>query len=648
MTVQPITFNYKHLGRKGCISLSIKMGNEVLDVQSLNVLDPSDRDTLMSSLIEKYSELDPDDIRNELLNIADEVVDGGTDDSEQIKESQADRLVALASDLDLFHTPGGYDSECFASFETDGRRETWPLSSKAFRYYLCGRFYEKYEKAPGSQPVQDALSVLHFQALHKGEERLVRLRLAEHEGCIWLDLADADWRAVRISSTGWSLVDSLDVPIRFIRRRGMLPLPAPLPGGSIDELRGLINIPDESAWKLFVAWIVMACRPAGPYPILIVNGEQGSAKSTLCRFARALVDPNQAALRRPPKDERDVMIAASNSWTLAFDNMSGVSASLSDALCVIATNGGFATRALYTDGDEKILDAVRPIMVNGIEDLATRADLMDRAVNIKLPVISEGDRREESDLNAKFEEARPRILGALLDAVSGALDKYPSVQLDRRPRMADFARWASAAESCLGWEPGEFLDAYFRNREESNQSVIEDAAVGPVLVEFMDGITEIWNGTYKDLLEALIQQAGEKTPTLKDWPKTPRILSNQLARLAPSLRQIGLIVERRERTKRGQVVQLEWVGETSSPRTSPAQSSDQTPDKKGVIEGVDRAEDGEDSLPTCTETPSTYTATKSLDNSELEGEGVDGDDGVGEFPPRSNPVLLDEPWQEEF
>ncbi len=649
MPENEITITHKAAGRSGWVNISVKNGDEVLATEKLEITKSTARRKFVMSICGDHPGLDYQEMEAHINRIADDVVSEAANKfGDRQGQSQADMLVALGKDIDLFHTPGGHDGEAYASFNTNGHRETWAINSKGFRRYLCGKFFEEYDKVPGAQAVQDALNVLNHFACHDRKEHEVSVRIAGNEGDIWLDLADSEWRAVEIYRTGWRVVNSTDVPVRFIRRRAMLPLPAPESGGRVDELREMINLPGDDAWKLFVAWLVMAFRPTGPYPVLVVNGEQGSAKSTLCRLARALIDPNKSPVRRPPKDDRDLMIAASNSWTLAFDNLSRIPAGLSDALCALATGGGFATRELYSDGDEKIIDAVRPIMVNGIEDLATRADLMDRALNIKLPVIDEANRREESDLDAKFEEARPRILGALLSAVSGALSSYDSVRLTRKPRMADFARWVTAAEQSLGWSDGSFLDAYFGNREESNQSVIENAVVGPVLVEFMDGRTDPWSGTYKDLLEVLVQRADEKTSALKEWPKTPRVLSNHLTRLAPSLRQIGLFVERGERTKRGQVVQLGWIGKTSTPRTSRTPEIDQTPDIKEVTDGVDAVENGNDSDPTYIEAPSTYTATKPLKSSELGGEGVDGDDGVGEFLPRSNPVLLDEHWQEEF
>ncbi len=170
-----------------------------------------------------------------------------------------------------------------------------------------------------------------------------------------------------------------------------------------------------------------------------MSGEQGSAKSTFSAILRALLDPNTAPLRALPREDRDLFIAASNGHVLAFDNVSGLPAWISDTLCRLATGGGFAVRQLYSDQDEVLFDAARPVILNGIEDIVTRPDLADRAVFLTLEPIPEERRRPEQELWAAFEAERPRILGVLLDAVAKGLAELPRTKLDRLPRMADFA-----------------------------------------------------------------------------------------------------------------------------------------------------------------------------------------------------------------
>ena len=356
------------------------------------------------------------------------------------------------------------------------------------------------------------------------------------------------------------------MPVRFIRNPGMQHLPTPVSGGSIDELRPLVNLPDDNAWILFIGWMIAALYPRGPYPVLIVNGEQGSAKSTLCRFARALIDPNKGALRRPPRDDRNLMIAATNSWVVAYDNLSDIPRPLSDTLCMLATGGGLGARELYSDGDEKLFDAVRPVMLNGIDDLAPRSDLRDRAVHLTLQQIPDDRRQDEDELYLAFERVRSRVLGALLDAVSAALRNRQSTELPGRPRMARFAGWVTAAEQELGWEPGTFMAAYMGNRADASGQAVEAAAIGPPILALMESQGR-WNGTASELLADLeAHHTDERTRARRDWPRSPKAMGNALRRIAPNLRAVGVQVTflPPQGRKKRRLIVLEYVGEESA------------------------------------------------------------------------------------
>ena len=227
------------------------------------------------------------------------------------------------------------------------------------------------------------------------------MRVAGLKGRLYLDLADDQWRAVEIGRRGWRIV--AEPPVRFRRAAGMLPLPIATKGGSVETLRTFLNVRRKYDFVLVVAWALAVLRNCGPYPVLVLAGEQGSAKSTLAAILRALLDPNSAPLRALPREDRDLFIAATNSHVLAFDNVSGLPSWISDTLCRLATGGGFAVRQLYTDQDEVLFDATRPVILIGIEDVVTRPDLADRAIFLTLEPIPDDQRRPEKELWAAFD-----------------------------------------------------------------------------------------------------------------------------------------------------------------------------------------------------------------------------------------------------
>lgn len=559
-------------------------------------------------------------------------VSGDTPKKAAKRPPQRDDLIALADDAELFHDAQGIP---YATFVVGSHRETHRLTSRGFKEWLAHRYYREHGGSANSQAVQDACTALAGRARYDGPDHPVFIRLAEQDGVIYLDLCDAAWRVVAIDADGWRIVT--DAPVRFRRTKGMLALPTPDDGGTLVTLRRFFNLPDAD-WVLIVAWLIAAFRPRGPYPILGFRGEQGSAKSTRARMLRSLVDPNAAALRTMPRDERDLMIAATNSWTLALDNISTLPPWISDALCRLSTGGGFATRELYADEDETILDAQRPLILNGISDFATRSDLLDRLIGIDLPRIPDDERQSEEALWLAFEQARPAILGALLSAASMAIRNLPTTHLDAMPRMADFALWVTAAAPALGWQPDTFLDAYAVNRAGTHEFIVEASPFAATLIEFVKNQREPWEGRASALLAALNERADEATRKQRGWPADATRLSSDLRRIAPNLRAIGLAVEW-GRSKRARTVRLEWTntpheekrGETASPASPASPDGDKASNTKQT--GGDAGGDAGDAGVTL------HNATASSHEGNC-GKGNDagdaGDAGDAEKPSRSS------------
>jgi hypothetical protein len=460
---------------------------------------------------------------------------------------------------ELFHTPSG---AAFADIPVNNHRETWSIRSQRFRNWLRRRYYEATGEPASAAALRSALDLYEARAQFDGPQRTVHIRIAEHAGYLYLDLADEHWRAVEIGPDGWRVIGA--PPVRFRRPAGMLAQPMPEQGGSIEALNSFLNLSSRNDFVLIVAWLLAALRFGGPYPLLVISGEQGSAKTVVSRVLKALIDPNVAPVRSLSREERELMIAANNGHLLAFDNLSGLPHWLSDALCRLATGGSFAVRQLYTNDEEVLFQATRPILLNGIEDVISRPDLGDRAIFITLPAIAETDRRPEAELWREFETARPRILGALLDAVVQGLRAINHVQLEALPRMADFALWAAACETAL-WPSGTFARAYAANRRAAVESIIEADPLA-TCVRTIVGERSSWSGSASDLLRLCVQSAQEDAPLSPPWAKTPRALAGRLRRAQTFLRMLGIeITFGREGRSGARMIRLSALGH-SRPR----------------------------------------------------------------------------------
>lgn len=467
--------------------------------------------------------------------------DGAADEPKRGRRPSAlDVVLALLADLELFHDAG--DTGYFV-VEADGRREVWPILSRAGADLAQSRYLASTDRGVPAQPLKDTLATLDARARFKGARRDVFLRVARFPDRVLIDLANDRWSVVEVTAAGWRVLDRSPVP--FVRRAGMAPLPEPQRGGSVAELGEFLNVGDAD-FRLVVAWLLGALGGIGPFPVLVLQAQQGAGKSTAGRVLRALVDPSDVPLKAPPRNADDWAIAALVSYLLALDNLSGLTNEQSDMLCRLATGAGISKRRLYTDLDEVQLHLCRPVLLNGIDAIATRPDLADRSLVVTLPTIPDARRREEATFWSAFESARPRLLGALLDVVAGALKCSGKATPPNLPRMADFAAWVCAAEPALGWPAGAFLAAYRANIEGAAEAAVEASPVGVAVLALLNRERSV---TYvaTELMSALERAAPDWAPRSPAWPRSPRGLTDSLRRLTAPLRQLGIeVLEHRD------------------------------------------------------------------------------------------------------
>jgi len=473
---------------------------------------------------------------------------------EKSSDSVAARLLAFIGEqhedgsLELFHDGSG---DCYATLpaETGPGKLTFPVASEVLRRRVTGGFY----KARGEKPLRgcpvtkatwsDVVGRLEVQA-YQGPEMEVAYRVARHCGehgdAVFIDLGDRTGSVVEIDRNGWRVPDS--APVRFRRSASLRPLPEPTPGGDIGLLRRYLHVDDE-AYPLVLTWILGALGARSPYFVLILHGEQGSAKTTSARVCRGLVDPSKALLRALSKDERDLAVAANNNYVLGFDNLSGIDSGISDALCRIANGEGYGSRALYSDRDEVVFDGARPIVMTGISVSARNGDILDRSLVVECLRIEDGRRQDERTLRSNFEQDHPSIFGGLLDAMVAGIAGEGGVKLERPPRMVDSARFAIAAEPRLGIPAGSIAKALDVSRSSAVDAAIEGSPFASAIVALVLTEGREFSGTHMDLLDVLARRRGDEQPIPKGWPTSPRAASDALRRVAPALRRVGISVE---------------------------------------------------------------------------------------------------------
>jgi hypothetical protein len=449
----------------------------------------------------------------------------------------------------------------YVDLTINGQRQTFRIDSAQYGRWLRSKFYAEKKKAPAQSALRDCVATLeadaHFGA--ESERHEVYLRVAKDRDCVFLDLGNPAWNVIEITPSGWGIIPNPSV--RFRRTPTMTALPMPEAGGSIELLRPLVNLNDDG-FGLFVCGLVDALVEGHPHPIFVITGEEGASKTTLAKIARALIDPNKVRPKGFPATVRDLFVDSENSYGLTYDNVSALSRPMSDALCMISTGSGFSTRKLYTDNEMTLLGGQpRPVWLTGLKNVITRSDLADRAIVLNLEYIAPNRRKTEDEFNLEFGQKQSLILGALLDLVSHALASGPHIRPNILPRMADFARVASACETGF-MEAGSFARAYTLSVQEATHTVIEEqlSGVSLAVLAFMDTRKEPWKGTATELLAILT--ANDRTEqcvtAANTWPKNYRVFGTALAEGTASLRKMGVIVKRsREGHGHTRVIELE-------------------------------------------------------------------------------------------
>jgi hypothetical protein len=501
-----------------------------------------------------------------LVRAAEAVADGPID----IKEaglSQRDALLEVCDRAEIWRSSGG---ETFATVQVDGHLEHYAIESKGFRDWMLGELSQRYSNKgrPASateSAVRDARLGLEARAHHGGMRKEASLRIGEQADKIVIDMGTPDWRVVEVDPHGWRVVDRAPIPL--VRTRRTAAFAEPIRDDGFLPLRDVLGHLSEDDFILFVSWCLGALLPRGPYPILILGGEQGSGKSTLARLAQRLTDPVVGDLLQPPGDDRDLIAAARNNRVLAFDNFSGIRAELADSLCRLATGSEIGGRALYSNHDTATFSASRPIILNGIPDLAARGDLADRAVVLRLQ--SPTHRITERDWADQVDGAAPSAFAGFLQALAVGTVRLSAIATPD-VRMADFARFIVAAEPALPWPEGSFLSAYTRNRGQAVASLVEGDLVATMVKSFVEGRADnTWQGLKSSLYDALNNLVGPDIRRSGDWPGNARWFSDRLRRAAPALRALGIDI-RENRDGRGAHVSIRKIASLATLATSAA------------------------------------------------------------------------------
>jgi hypothetical protein len=475
------------------------------------------------------------------------------------KRGQADRLVdyALDSKAELFTDQVGAPHVLL-----DG--EAIPLNTRSYNWFR-GLMWEAEEVSTGGEALKTAAGMLAAFAAKSGKVRELHTRSAWHEGKVYYQLGPG--RVVRVDRGGWEIEDNPPVVFRSVPN--LKRLPDPERGGTLDALEDLVNLKSERDMRMCKVYATTLPLAHIPRPILQTTGVMGSGKTTAGRVIKRLLDPTAPETVRV--DPRDFLQKASHSYIVMLDNVNSVPEWAIDVLCRLVTGEADSKRSLYTDDEDFIYEMKRAVLLNGINAPTDRGDAQDRTLPVELERIPDDKRRSEEELWQAFEREHGRLLGAIFDTLAKTLRARETLQLHRRPRLADWGEYAAAAYNVLGWGVDEFLGDWGEVVKVQNQGTLDGSPVAQAILSFMESRDE-WTGLASDLHAKLEVEAEEMNIDVKrekTWPKSPSWLWRRVREVLPLLRAMGVEAGTGTSRKTGTQITLSKVPTNASPESNP-------------------------------------------------------------------------------
>jgi len=412
-----------------------------------------------------------------------------------------------------------------------------PLESGCYGW-LRRLFWEHEESAATTELLGTVAGQLRAFAEVSGNTHTLHLRAAQHEGAVYLYLGPG--RVVRVDFGGWAL--DPDPPVMFRRVDNLKELPDPKHGGSLELLDDFITAQEDRDHRLAKTWLVLAVLADINRPILLAHGPQGSTKSSVQRVLKNIIDP-----ARPESfklRERDFEQNINKAFIPFFDNISNITDYMGDELSKAVTGAGNAVRKLYHDDEDVIREYKRAMLLNGLVIPTEKADLIDRTLPVALKRVPKEERETERRMQALFDERHPQLLGAVLDALSGALANHEEVR--GLPRLADWAEYAIALYKHLEWDGYEgFMSDWAVIEEGQHETTLEASALAQCVVALMKTHEEVKDTPSKVfglLKDASHSEGIEWDRKDNDFPASASWLWRKLVPVIPTLEAFRISV----------------------------------------------------------------------------------------------------------
>ncbi|MAY92209.1 hypothetical protein [Haliea sp.] len=472
----------------------------------------------------------------------------------------------------------------------NGKKILLKVRGEEFKSFFKYQYNEANSNFPDAKLLKNTIAYLEGKAIYEGSMIKPDVRLTGSTSLLEIDLCDDSYLAVKISAEGFEVREPEGY---LLRRHGQLPLPLPelmTPEevlAAMQEFKAILNVSEEQ-FVLVMGVLLMGFHPAGPYPVLFVQGEYGSAKGSLCEAIKSVVDPNMTPHTALPANVADFLIQAMSNRVLSFDNLSDYTFNKkhSDLFAQMATGVGLRRRQLYTDDGECVFNVSRMILMNGIDDVVTQSDLGSRTIGLSLHRVDSANRISMEEFRRRLGRIRPRMFSAIVNILVQVLRNYHSTEIQSDARMFDMIQWVTAGENAMGWEPGTFQRAYELNQLEVMEAGLGSDPLAVAIIRFMEG-KPCWNGSISRLLACLNAGTDRGSRSGAHWPRSAISLGRNLNRIETNLRALGIAVTREGRSASERTITI--VNHNLSQPEIAENCISKVPDKGLLVSGSEAA-----------------------------------------------------------
>ncbi|MHB8202721.1 MAG: toprim domain-containing protein [Desulfomonilaceae bacterium] len=471
--------------------------------------------------------------------------------------SRTQLLYECFNDLNwrLFFDQSG---EPWASVKINDHFENVQVSSKRFTRLVRKEYWEKFKEGVTAPTIEQVMDAQLGQIEYTQPPFPLHVRMAWNatKDKILIDSGRPDWSIYEIGPDGWTITQTEQSPFKRARKTAAYSCTPDTKRATWDNLFEFLRVTNDQQKTIIKMWLCLALFPDTSRPGLVITGPHGSAKTTLARKMKMLVDP--ATNDRPNRfrrNEDDMIAPLANYAVTVLDNANQMTPEQSDLLCLSITGLDDEKRALFTDGDIHNTEFMSTWIVTGLNNPGKMGDFLSRVFLLETELLNKKDKIHDNKINELAQKYTAGIQALIFDCMSQALGKAQSIKTDELNRLAQANIYSLAMADGLGLKQGVIAEVWNKNSDEQQAEVSSGEILTELIPEWLAKNGDCWEGTPSEHHEEMFEDLEiEKRSYKKSFPVSAVHLTRRLNTIIENLAEKNIrIINKRGSTRIRQI-----------------------------------------------------------------------------------------------